>query len=119
MIEDRLTQVDRLKLMSNAMLIKSLCSVTAFDRMLEIRDRVFSGTEVKGNDLALGYKLVVQSGLWGLLDEIIYSPDLLGLEPERHLYRWWSIVQGDDGTTLKAAICDRGFRPRKGGKRNR
>ena len=106
MIEDRLTQVERLKLMSNAMLIKSLCSVTAFDRMLEIRDRVFSGTEVKGNDLALGYKLVVRSGLWGLLDEIIYSPDLLGLEPERHLYRWWSIVQGDDGTTLRAAICD-------------
>ena len=106
MIDDQLTQVDRLKLMSNAMLIKSLCSETAFDRMLEIRDRVFLGPEVTVNDLALGYKLVVQSGLWGLLDGIIYSPELLGLEPDHHLFRWWSIVQGDDGTTLKAAICD-------------
>ena len=106
MIEDQLTQVDRLKLMSNAMLIKSLCSETAFGRMLEIRDRVFSRTEVTENDLALGYKLVVQSGLWGLLDGIIHSPELLGLEPDHHLFRWWSIVQGDDGTTLKAAICD-------------
>ena len=106
MVEDRLTQALRLKLMSNAMLIKSLCSQTAFDRMLEIRDRVFSGTEIKENDLAIGYKLVVQSGLWGLLDGIIYSPELLGLEPDYHLYRWWSIIQGDDGKTLKAAITD-------------
>ena len=106
MIEDQLTQVDRLKLMANAMLIKSLCSPTGFDRMLEIRDRVFLGTEVRENDLALGYKLVVQSGLWGLLDGIIYSPELLGLEPDYHLYRWWSIVQGDDGTKLNAAISD-------------
>ena len=106
MIEDQLTQVDRLKLMSNAMLIKSLCRETAFDRMLGIRDRVFSGTEVTENDLALGYKLVIQSGLWGLLDGIIYSPELLGLEPDRHLFRWWSIVQGDDDSRLKAAICD-------------
>ncbi len=106
MIEDRLTQADRLKLMSNAMLIKSLCSVTAFDRMLEIRNHVFSETGVKENDLALGYKLVVQSGLWGLLDGIIYSPGLLGLEPDYHLYRWWNIVQGDDLTKLRAALTD-------------
>ncbi len=106
MIEDQLTQVDRLKLMSNALLIKSLCSPTAFARMLEIRDRVFSSTELNENDLALGYEFVVQSGLWGLLDGIIYSPALLGLEPDYHLFRWWSIVQGDDGTKLNAAISD-------------
>ena len=105
MIEDQLTQVDRLKLMSNAMLIKSLCNVSALDRILHIRDHVFSGTEVREHHLALGYKLVVQSGLWGTLDGIIYSPEILGLEPDHHLFRWWSIVQGDDGTTLKAAIC--------------
>lgn len=92
--------------MSNAMLIKSLCSTTAFDRMIEIRDHVLSDTEVKGNDLALGYEFVVQSGLWGLLDGIIYSPELLGLKPDYHLFRWWSIVQGDDGTKLNAAISD-------------
>lgn len=106
MTEDQVTKVDHLKLMSNAMLLKSLCSKTAFDRMLRIRDRVFRGTEVKENDLALGYKLVVHSGLWGILDGIIYSPELLGLESDYHLYRWWSIIQGDDGTKLKAAISN-------------
>lgn len=64
--------------MYNPVLIKSFCDEAAFDRMQEIRNRVFSGTEITENNLAIGNMLVVQSGLWGLLDRIIYSPELLG-----------------------------------------
>ena len=106
MMEDEVVQIERLKLFSNAILIKSLCSAKAFERMLEIRDHVLVNTGVKRSHLALGYKLVIQSGLWSLLDHLIRFPELLGLKGEPHLYRWWRIVQGEDGMTLKAAICD-------------
>ena len=108
MVEDQVVQVERLKFFSNAMLIKSLCNARAFERMLKIRDHVLLGTGVRMDHLAFGYKLVVQSGLWGLLDHLIRFPELLELKGESHLLRWWRIVQGEDGTTLKAAICDPG-----------
>ena len=106
MVEDRVMQVERLKFFANAMLIKSLCSARAFERMLEIRDYVLLDTGVRTDHLALGYKLVVQFGLWGLLDHLIRFPELLELRGEPHLLRWWRIIQGEDGKTLKAAICD-------------
>ena len=108
MMEDQVVQVERLKFFSNAMLIKSLCSARALERMLEIRDYVLSDTDVRMDHLAFGYKLVVQFGLWGLLDHLIRFPELLELEGEPHLLRWWRMIQGEDGTTLKAAICDPG-----------
>ena len=106
MIEDEVVQIERLKLFSNAMLIKSLCSAKAFERMQEIRDRVLVNNGLRMGHVVFGYKLVVQSGLWGLLDHLIRFPELLGLKGEPHLHRWWRIVQGEDGLTLKAAICD-------------
>ena len=108
MMEDRNIQIERLRFFSNAMLIKSLCSVGAFERMMEIRDHVLLDTDVRMDYLAFGYKLVVQFGLWGLLDHLIRYPELLYLEGEPHLLRWWRIIQGEDGTTLKAAIRDPG-----------
>ena len=99
-------QVERLKFFSNAMLIKSLCSGRAFERMMEIRDHALFDTDVRMDHLAFGYKLVVQFGLWGLLDHLIRYPELLYLEGEPHLLRWWRMIQGEDGTTLKAAIRD-------------
>ena len=106
MMEDEVVQIERLRFFSNAKLIKSLCSARAFERMLEIRDHVLVNTGVRMDHLAFGYKLVVQTGLWGLLDHLIRFPELLGLQGETHLYRWWRIIQGEDGMTLKAAICD-------------
>ena len=103
---DALVHIERRGFFSNAMLIKSLCSARAFERMLEIRDHVLSDTDARMDHLALGYKLVVQSGLWGLLDHLIRFPELLELRREPHLIRWWKIVQGQDETTLKGAICD-------------
>ena len=105
-MDDSILQAERLKFFSNAMLLKSLCSQRAFERILEIGTSDFFNTDVRKDDLALGYKLVVQSALYGLLDCIITFPEILGLRGESHLYRWWSMVQGEDGTTLKAAICD-------------
>ena len=106
MMEDRSIQIERLRFFSNAMLIKSLCSTRAFERMQEMRHYVLVDAEVRMDHLAFGYKLVAQSGLWGLLDSLIMFPELLELKGESHLLRWWSMIQEEDGMTLKAAICD-------------
>lgn len=105
MREEWVIKNERLMFFSNAMLIKSLCNRRAFDRVLHMRDVVLARADVRPTNLAFGYKLVVQFGLWGLLDHLIRYPDLLALEGEPHLFRWWRLVQGDDGTALKAAIC--------------
>ena len=88
MVEGRVVQVERLKFFANAMLITSLCSATAFERMLEIRDHVLLDAGVRTDHLAFGYKLVIQSGLWGLLDHLIRFPEVLELKGESHLLRW-------------------------------
>ena len=103
-MDDEKVQIERFQFFSNAMLIKSLSSARAFERMEELRDQVLSNTDVKKDHLALGYKLVVQFGLWSLLDHLIRYPEILDLRGDPHLRRWWRFIQGEDGTTLKAAI---------------
>ena len=103
-MDDEQVQIERFQFFSNAMLIKSLCSARAFERIEELRDHILSNTDVKKDHLALGYKLVVQFGIWGLLDHLVLYPEILDLRGDPHLRRWWKFIQGEDGTTLKAAI---------------
>ena len=51
---------------------------------------------------------MVQSALHGILDRVIRFPVLFDVEGDDRLQRWWSFVQGNDGTTLLAAIDDMG-----------
>ena len=42
MIDDRVRQTERKEIMSNAMIVGSLCSQGAFERMLRLRDSLVS-----------------------------------------------------------------------------
>ena len=86
-MDDEKLQIERFQFFSNAMLIKSLCSARAFERMDEIRDHVLSDTDVRKDHLVLGYKLVVQFGLWGLLDHLVLYPEILDLRGDPYLRR--------------------------------
>lgn len=97
-------QIERMELMSNAMIVRSLCGPGAWDRMLDLRDSLVPDSGIRANDLAVGYELMAQPALHGILDRVIRFPDLLGIEGDEGLFRWWRIVQGDDGTTLDALI---------------
>ena len=72
--------------------------------MLELRDSVVPDSGIRSNNLAVGYSLMAQPALHGILDRVIRFPDLLGIEGDEGLLRWWRIVQGDDGTTFDALI---------------
>ena len=101
-------QIERMELISNTMIIKSLCSPRAFERMLRVRDSAVPNTGIRANDLAIGFELMAQPALHGILDRVIRFPELLGIAGDELLLRWWSMVQGDDGTILSTAIDDEG-----------
>ena len=106
MTDTRTLQIERLELFSNATIVKSLCSPRAFQRMLNIRDSVVLDTDIRRDDLAVGYELIIQAALHGILDLVISSPELLGICGDDRLFRWWTTIQGGDGTILNAAIGD-------------
>lgn len=97
-------QIGRMDLMSNAMIVRSLCGPGAFDQMLELRDSLVKEAGVRANDLAVGYALTVQPALHGILDRVVRFPGLLDIEGDEDLCRWWRRVQGEDGTTLGALV---------------
>ena len=103
-MDDPGLQIERTELMSNAMIVRSLCGPGAFDRMLAFRDALVPYSGIRTNDLAVGYALMAQPALHGILDRIIRSPEVLGIEGDESLFRWWRIVQRDDETTLDALI---------------
>ena len=108
MEDNKVLRIERTELFSNAMIVKSLCSRRAFARMLRLRDVNPPNAGIRPNDLAIGFELIVQSALHGILDRVIRFPELLDVEGDDRLLRWWSIVQGNDGKSLPAAIDDMG-----------
>ena len=54
-----------------------------------------------------GYKWVVATALYSILDEFIRNPDLWGLDPDERLQDWWSFYQSGSGVPLQSAVTDR------------
>ena len=110
MEDNQVLRIERSELFSNAMIVKSLCSPSAFARMLRVRDMESPNTGIRPNDLAVGFELMVQPALHGILDRVIRFPELLDIEDDYRLLRWWSLVQGNDGTPLPSGNRRHGHR---------
>ena len=66
-------------------------------------------TELRGEDffgLLNGYKLVVATALYGLLDRVINAPAVLDLREDSRLQQWWNFTRGDRGLLLPYAFTD-------------
>ena len=100
-MDNGVLQTERMEMMSNAMIVRSLCSPGAFERMLRMRDSLVPDSDVRANDLAVGFGLMVQPALHGILDRVIRFPELLDIKGDDDFHRWWSVVQGDDGASLE------------------
>ena len=103
-MDNGVLQTERMEMMSNAMIVRSLCSPGAFERILRMRDSLVPDSDIRANDLAVGFGLMAQPALHGILDRVIRFPELLDIEGDEVLRRWWKVVQGEDGTTLEALI---------------
>lgn len=90
--EQRILEQTRLRFFSDALVLKTLCeadSLKDFDTIrqaLDIRRRRGS----KYYELFNGYKLVVATALYCLLDAVIEHPSLLGLNDDKRLWEWWT-----------------------------
>ena len=83
--DNQALRIERTELFSNAMIVKSLCSPSAFTRMLKVRDMETPNTGIRPNDLAVGFELMVQPALHGILDRVIRFPELFDIEDDDRL----------------------------------
>ena len=106
MEENRISEQSRLRFFSDAFVLSTLCRPSALERLSEI----LVANEMHGQwwatHVVRGYKLVIETALYGLLGRIIEHPEFLNMEGDSGLSRWWARVQGEDGTTINAAIRD-------------
>ena len=99
----------RLKLFADAQILDSLCTSAAWQSLNEVRDYLNPKSE-RGkayHGLINGYKWVVTTALYSILDEFIRNPDLWGLDPDERLQDWWSFYQSGSGVPLQSAVTDR------------
>ena len=99
----------RLKLFADAQILDSLCTSAAWQSLNEVRDYLNPKSE-RGkayHGLINGYKWVVATALYSILDEFIRNPDLWGLDPDERLQDWWSFYQSGSGVPLQSAVTDR------------
>ena len=110
MEENRDTEQIRLRFFADAFVLSTLCKPSS----LESLSSVLAANRTHGQwwetHFLRGYKLVAETALYGLLDRIIRHPSLLEMEEDSRLSHWWAFIQGDDGTSLNAAISDESSR---------
>ena len=91
-VSSRQIESARQMLFADALVLKTLCNKQALDDLEEIRSCLGpdhgSGSELFS--LMHGYKLVVATSLYGLLDCIVTHPELLGLEQDVRFQQSWA-----------------------------
>ena len=91
-VNSRQIESARLILFSDALVLKTLCNEEAIDDLEDIRSSLgpdhASGSETFS--LMHGYKLVVATALYGLLDCLVMHPKLLGLEQDDRFQQSWA-----------------------------
>ncbi len=91
-VSSRQIESARQMLFADALVLKTLCNRQALDNLEEIRSSL-GPDHGSGSDLFSlmhGYKLVVATSLYGLLDCIVRHPELLGLEQDVRFQQSWA-----------------------------
>ena len=96
----------RLRFFSDALLLKALCGPDSLRDLENIRKSLGiqrrRGKEYYG--LVNGYKLVVATPLYSLLDHIINFPSLVGLDIDYRLTEWWGYGKDAEGIPTRSAF---------------
>ena len=110
-------QIDsaRQMLFADALVLKTLCNRQALDDLEEVRSSLGpdhgSGSELYS--LMHGYKLVVATALYGLLDCLVMHPELLNVDRDDRFQQIWAfphkrqvIASGSGIYTASVRFCD-------------
>ena len=79
--------MSRFQFFAIALLLKALSDSEAMERLSEIYSSHSDRRRAPG--VLLGYKLVVESILYKHIDLVITCPEILHLQLDEELYRWW------------------------------
>ena len=107
MKDNRISEQNRLRFFSDAFVLSTLCKSSALEKLSDILEANQTHGTRWATHVLRGYKLVAETALYGLLERIIGHPDFLNMEEDSSLSRWWAFFQGDDGTSLNAAMSDK------------
>ena len=87
----------RIRFFAIALLLKALSDSGAMERLSEIYSSYSDGRRATG--LLLGYKMIVESVLYRQIDLIVTCPEILHLESDEELRRWW--LDSEDKTARR------------------
>ena len=96
----------RLSFFADAVIVRALCYPTGVDSLRDLineqtrrQDRVYHG-------LRNGYKWLAATAVYSMLEKLIGSPDLLGMDADPRASNWWYYNRFQGGSTLPAAFAD-------------
>jgi len=69
-------------------MLHALCGAEAQERLDRMRSSLSDGRRTTG--LIKGYKLVVETMLYRQIELVVFCPDILHLQGDEALQRWWS-----------------------------
>ena len=89
--EQRILEQARFRFFSDALVLKTICDVDSLRYLDNIRQAlgIQRRRGHKYYELFNGYKLIVATALYCLLDGVIRHPSLLGLNDDQRLWEWW------------------------------
>lgn len=98
----------RMSFFANSLLLRSLSDTVAIQRLGEIHASQGDGQNRAG--VLLGYKLMIETTLYRQMDLIVTCPEILLLEVDHDLARWWSSTE--QKSTMTFSIGMRGEIPK-------
>ena len=107
-LKSTLVLSSRLRLFSDSLVLKNLCNPQAVEDLESIRSSLSSDHDQEGNHFPLmhGYKLVVATTMYELLNNAILCPELLGVEPDIRFQEWWVSNLNQQGIASGSAFTD-------------
>ena len=92
-------RTNRIRFFAIALPLKVLSDSQAMERLSEMYSSYSEKRKATG--LLLGYKLVMESILYRQIALIVTCPEILHLQVDDDLYRWWSDPEGRSARRLK------------------
>ena len=92
-------RTNRIRFFAIALPLKVLSDSQAMERLSEMYSS--HSDKRKATGLLLGYKLIMESILYRQLDLVMTCPEILQLQVDEELYRWWSEPEGKSARRFK------------------
>ena len=92
-------RTNRIRFFAIALPLRALSDSQAMERLSEMYSSYSDKRKATG--LLLGYKLIMESILYRQIDLVVTCPEVLQLQVDEELYRWWSELEGKSARRFK------------------